>query len=213
MKGRSHKWSKAELRWVQAHAKDVRSVAHAEFQRRFERPEITIQAYASLCKRMGWLTGRDGRYVKGGVPSNKGKPCREGQGGRHPNAQRTQFKAGREPHNTKHLGHERVSKDGYTEISVAETNPHTGYGRRYVLKHRWLWEQVNGSVPKGMALKCLDGNRLNTDPANWIAVPRGIIPRLAGRWQTVAYDGAPDELKPAILAAAKIKHKAKEVRK
>jgi hypothetical protein len=31
-----------------------------------------------------------------------------------------------------------------------------------------------------MALKCLDGNKQNTDPSNWEAVPRALLPRLAG---------------------------------
>lgn len=114
------------------------------------------------------------------MPANKGKKCPEGVGGRHPNARRSQFKKGQEPHNTKHLGHERLSKDGYVEISVAETNPHTGYGRRYVHKHVHLWEALNGPVPEGHCLKSLDGDRTNTAPANWIAIPRGALPRLNG---------------------------------
>lgn len=208
MKGQRIQYSKDELAWIEAHAKDPRPVAHTEFQRVFDRYDVQLGAYASLCKRMGWLTGRDGRFAKGSVAHNAGKTCAPGEGGRHPNSQRTQFKPGREPHNTKYLGHERVTKDGYIEISVAERNPHTGYDRRYVQKHRWLWEKVNGPVPEGMALKCLDGNRRNTNPTNWEAVPRGLLPRLAGRW-TAPYDSAPDELKPAILAVAKLKHKVK----
>lgn len=120
------------------------------------------------------------------------------------NSARTQFKKGGVPPNVKYLGHERVSKDGYVEISVAETNPHTGYGRRYVLKHKHLWEQLHGPVPAGHALKCLDGNRLNTDPSNWTPVSRGLMPLLNGRWGP-NYDQAAPELKPVLLTLAKLK--------
>nr|WP_282576146.1 HNH endonuclease [Sinorhizobium meliloti] len=52
-------------------------------------------------------------------------------------------------------------------ISIDQKNPHTGFERRYVLKHRYLWEQKNGPLPAGTRLRCLDGDRQNTDPSNW----------------------------------------------
>jgi hypothetical protein len=149
--------------------------------------------------------GRQGigtRFVKGQVPANKGKPMPF-----HPNSAATRFKKGQLPHNTKWAGHERVTQDGYIEISVEQTNPHTGFGRRYVLKHRWEWEKANGPVPAGMALKCLDGNKQHTDPSNWDLVPRALLPRLNGK-SGRAYDQAPNELKPTILAVAKLEHAA-----
>jgi hypothetical protein len=72
------------------------------------------------------------------------------------NSAATQFKKGGVPPNAKFLGYERVSKDGYIEISINQKNPHTGYERRFVLKHKYLWETQNGPVPAGMCLKCLD---------------------------------------------------------
>lgn len=162
------------------------------------------------------MTGRTGCFAKGQEPPNKGKKCPPGKGGNHPNARRTQFRKGNLPHNTNYLGHERTDpKDGYVYVSVAETNPHTGFERRYVLKHRWLWERRNGPLPQGMALKCLDGNRANCDPSNWEAVPRAILPRLAGgnRYRHILdYDSAPDELKPTILAVAKLEHRARSLK-
>ena len=53
--------------------------------------------------------------------------------------------------------HERINVDGYVEMSIAETNPYTGYERRYVHKHVHLWEASNGPVPKDHCLKCVDG--------------------------------------------------------
>lgn len=212
MKGHPIAYSAEELAWLSENRTMPISEYHAAFVARFGRDVSAINLHA-LRKRKGWRTGRTGQFAKGSVPSNKGKSCPPGIGGRHPNARKTQFKKGQEPHNTKFAGHERISKDGYVEISVDERNPYTGFKRRYVLKHRWLWEKAHGPVPDGYALKCL-GDKLNTDPSNWELVPRAILPRLnGGRHKTrVAYDEAPDELKPTIMAVAKLEHRARDVK-
>jgi hypothetical protein len=211
MKGKAIHYNAAEMAWLEANHPMVIGEYHAEFVAQFSRSDVEPMHLHSLRKRKGWATGRTGRFTKGAAPHNKGKECAPGTGGRHPNSRRTQFKAGRLPHNTHYLGHERVSKDGYVEISVDETNPHTGFERRYVLKHRWLWEQKNGPVPDGMSLKCLDGDKLNTDPSNWEALPRGLLPRLNGRFGR-DYDSAPAELKPTILAISKLEHRTRQKR-
>lgn len=212
MKGRDIPYSRAEMAWLESNRSMVISEYHKGFVAKFGRDDVSAINLHSLRKRKGWKTGRTGCFVKGQEPPNKGKRCPPGTGGRHPNARRTQFKKGHEPHNTNYLGHERVSKDGYVEISIDETNPYTGFERRYVLKHRWQWEQKHGPLAPGMALKCLDGNKANTDPSNWEAVPRALLPRLnGGRGKThVAFDGAPAELKPTILAVAKLEHQIRE---
>lgn len=209
MKGHPIRYSAEEWTWLEANRAMVISDYHRAFCEAFGRADVSAVNLHSLRKRKGWRTGRTGCFVKGQEPVNKGKPCAPGTGGRHPNAQRTQFRKGQRPHNTNYLHHERVSKDGYVEISVDQTNPYTGFERRYVLKHRWLWERANGPVPDGHALKCIDGNKLNTDPSNWEVIPRALLPRLNGRFGR-GYDEAPAELKPAILAVAKIEHKLRE---
>lgn len=210
MKGYPISYSVEEMAWLKANRLLVISEYADKFEAKFGR-RVDPKNLHALRKRKGWRTGRTGCFVKGQAPVNKGVPCEPGKGGRHPNARRTQFKKGNLPHNTHYLGHERLSKNGYVEISVDEINPHTGFERRYVLKHRWLWEKVNGPVPKGHALKCL-GDKLNTDPSNWELVPRAILPRLAGgtRKSYVAYDDAAPELKPVILAVAKLEHQLRE---
>lgn len=175
---------------------------------RFGRADVTDDHVKALCTRKGWKTGRTGCFEKGAVPANKGKkmPC-------NPNSARTQFKKGHRPVNLAEIGHEYVSaKDGYTYLCIAETNPHTGAAQRFVMKHRYLWEQANGPVPAGQCLKSIDGNRQNCDPSNWICIPRALLPRLSGRW-SLAYDDAPPELKPVLLTAAKLQHAAREQRR
>lgn len=211
MKGRPISYSAAELAWLSDNRTLPISDYAAGFAAAFGRADVCAGHLHALRKRKGWKTGRTGQFAPGTVPPNKGKPCLPGQGGRHPNARKTQFRKGNQPHNTKFAGHERVSKDGYVEISIEEVNPHTGFERRYVLKHRCLWELQNGPVPEGMSLKCRDGDRLNTEPSNWVLIPRALLPRLNGRFGR-GYDTAPADLKPTILAVAKLEQAAREAR-
>jgi hypothetical protein len=205
MKGRQIKYSAAELAFVKQRKTMKRSTLHAKFVRAFARQDVSEIHIKALCKRKGWMTGRTGCFEKGIVPHNKGKPH---PAARLPNSARHQFKKGHLPHNTNYLGHERVSKDGYVEISVDEVNPHTGFERRYVLKHRWAWEKMHGPLPDGMCLKC-KGDQLNTEPSNWEMVPRALLPRLNGRFGR-GYDAAPNDIKPTIMAVVKLEHQIRE---
>lgn len=186
MKGRDIPYSPKELAWIKRHGTLPRREAHARFCERFNRRDISFQNFTALCIRKHWRTGRTGQFPNGHLP-----------------------------HNTKWLGHERLSKEGYVELSIAETNPHTGFWRRYVLKHQYGWERQHGPVPAGHVLKCLDGNRRNTDPANWTPIPRALLPFLNGH-HGPHYDQAAPAVKPAILTLAKLKRaryaKTKETR-
>jgi hypothetical protein len=202
MKGHRIRYSRAELAWLEAN----RLLPIADYRRGFLAAfgrDVCAHNLHQLRKRRGWRTGRTGHFAKGSTPANKGKRMPF-----NPNSAATRFKKGQLPLNTKYLGHERLSKDGYVEISVAETNPHTGFERRYVLKHKHLWEKANGPVPDGMALKCL-GDRSNTDPSNWVLIDRAILPRLNGgpHKSFMLFDQASPELRPAILAVAQLAHR------
>ena len=206
MRGRRIPYSTAELAWIKAHRTWPRRQAHAAFCHRFERDDVSLKNFEALCLRRGWTTGRTG-FEPGQVPWNKG--------GKMPfnvNNARTRFKKGNPAPNAKYPGHERLDKDGYILISVPGINPYTGYERHYVRKHHHLWELRNGPVPEGWCLKCRDGDKTNTDPSNWIAIPRGMLPRLNGRYGR-DYDNAPPDLKPSIMATARLEHRAQEAQK
>lgn len=200
-------YSPEELAWIKKNCKRPRPQAHARFCALFGREDVSLSNYSALCKRNGWLTGRPGHFEKGKPSWNKGKPHPF-----HANSAATQFKKGCVPANRKPIGDERIGKDGYIEMKVPVANPYTGSSTRYMHKHRYLWEQANGPLPKGMALKSLDGNRQNCDPANWIAIPLALLPRLNGRFGR-NYDGAPTELKPVIMTIAKLEHGARQKRR
>ena len=202
-------YSAAELAWIKANSKRQRPDSYAEFLKIFGRTDVSFSNYSALCKRNGWFTGQSGRFIKGQGSWNRGQRMPF-----HPNSAATRFKSGQVARNLEPIGTERIDRDGYIKVKVAQVNPYTGAFGHFVHKHRHRWEEVNGPLPKGMALKCLDGDRRNCDPSNWIAVPRALLPRLAGgRLGRLPYDEAPAELKPALLAIAKLEHAARERRK
>ncbi|MDF2141226.1 HNH endonuclease [Paenirhodobacter sp. CAU 1674] len=207
MKGRAISYSALELVFIQVRADLPRRELHAEFCRHFGRQDVTLDQLKALCKRKGWLTGRSGCFPKGHVPANKGK-----QMPFHPNSARTRFQKGQRPINKYDVGHETVDRDGYVRICVDRPNPWTGHRTHMAFKHRELWVATNGPVPDGHRLKCIDGNKRNTDPTNWEAVPMALAPRLNGKYGR-GYDGAPPDLKPTILAVAKLEHRVRELKR
>lgn len=204
--GRHRNFSPVEVAWLRDNCtlkiKDYR----AAFCARFERTDVSPHQLHALRKRKKWKTGRDGRFNKGAVPWSKGKKL-----GNNAGSARTQFRKGELPHNAKGPGHESIGEDGYVWIVTDRRNPWTGASTWRVHKHRWIWEQKHGPVPDGHALKCIDGNKLNTDPSNWELVPRGLLPRLNGK-SGRNYDGAPSEVKPTIMAVAKLEHRLAAVK-
>lgn len=213
MKGKAIPYSPAEMAWLEANHSLAIGDYHAAFVAAFGRFDVTAANLNSLRERQGWKTGRTGRFDKGAVPFNKGQQCLPGQGGRHPNSRKTQFQAGTRQGVAvrlyKPIGTERISKDGYRERKIHDGMP---LQSRWRAVHLLNWEAENGPVPKGMALKCVDGDRSNVATANWIAISRSLLPRLAGgrHKKLVAYDQAAPELRPAILAAAQLDHMARK---
>jgi hypothetical protein len=142
-------------------------------------------------------SGRTGRFVKGQTSWNLGE-----KGYMGPNA--TSFQKGQIPHNHQPLWSERVGKDGYVEMSVPERDPYTGSHTRYKHKHIWLWEQANGPKPKGMAVIFKDGDKSNFDTENLALVTRAELLAM----NLHGYKDQPAELKPTVLALAKVEAKA-----
>jgi hypothetical protein len=200
-KGRHLKYTEAEIAWLRDHSTMEINTWCAAFREAFGRDDITPAKLHSMRKRMGWKTGRTGQFGPGHVPWTKGRKLPYNAG-----SARTQFKKGQLPHNYRGPGHESVDDEGYVWIIIDERNPWTGAATRRIHKHRWLWEQANGPVPDGYVLKCL-GERSNTDPSNWELVPIGLLPRLNGK-SGRDYDHAPAELRPTIMAVAKLEHAA-----
>ena len=108
-------------------------------------------------------SGTKGHFSKGHVPANKGKKMSPEI---YEKVKHTMFQKGHAPQNHRPVGSERVSRDGYIEIKVAEPD-------KWKLKHRVLWEESRGKIPKGSILIFLDGNKQNVVLDNLRLIERG----------------------------------------
>ncbi len=208
MKGRRIEWTADELAWIEANRQLARQEIYTGFCKRFGRTDVSPGALAGLCRRRGWLTGRTGRFPKGHSPANKGKKMPF-----NTNSAAHRFKPGNRSGMANRLykpvGTERVTQEGYVERKIHDGLP---LQSRWRAVHLIEWEKANGKLPEGMCLKCLDGNRANIAASNWTAIPRALLPRLCGK-SGRDFDHAAPEVKPAIMAVARLEHATREARK
>jgi hypothetical protein len=110
------------------------------------------------------------RFVKGSVSHNKGKKLSEFMS---PEAiercKAGQFKVGQDPHNTRPIGWERITLDGYTEVKVRHSDNSKD---NFELKHRMVWAENFGPIPEGMVVEFIDNNKRNFEPTNLRIVTR-----------------------------------------
>ena len=116
--------------------------------------DLGIESSREKIQRAGYEASKSpasiaARFQNGSVPLNKGKKVSPEI---YAKMQPTMFKIGQTPANHRDVGSERVNVDGYIEIKVAEPN-------RWRLKHRVIWEQVNGAIPKGYNVQFKNHNR------------------------------------------------------
>jgi hypothetical protein len=193
-----HFWSQEQLAWLRENYQVMSRSQLAQEVRAVFDLDVTYKQVVAALKNHKIRCSRTGRFESGQKAWNDGL-----KGSISVN--RTSFRPGRTPHNTKQLWHERVNVDGYVEIQVPETNPHTGYKHRYKHKHVWLWEQQQEEkVPAGHAVIFKDGDSRNFDSDNLVLVTRAelLVMNLHG------YKDAPEELKPSIMALARVEAKA-----
>lgn len=111
-------------------------------------------------------SGLTGQFKKGHVSHNKGKKQAEYMSKEAiERTKATRFKKGNRPQNYRPLGSERINKDGYIEVKVADPN-------KWQLKHRYVYEQHYGTIPDGYNIMFADKNKLNLDINNLILISK-----------------------------------------
>ena len=129
------------------------------------------------------------KRLEGDLHSIRSRLCKK------PN--RGHFKLGNLPYNTKHDGHERISKDGYRMMRLSVGN--------FKLTHLHLWEQENGPLPEGYCLRCIDGDILNVTPSNW-----RLITRIENMYLNCKYKPH-NELIPSMVLVKQLNNKLKTI--
>lgn len=184
MKGKAIIYSPQELAFVEKHSKLPRKTLHQRFVSQFARTDINQSALTALCRRNGWLTGRNGRFEKGHTPAPNAKP-------KGPN--KTSFKKGSTPHNWKPVGSTRISKDGYIEVKTKEP-------KTWEQQHIINWRAVHGPIPAGHCLSFIDGNKANVDTTNLELINRNTLLQ-TNKLQPALH---PAELQQTIKATGKL---------
>lgn len=113
-------------------------------------------------------SGLTGYFEKGHVPKNKGKKMNPEQ---YKKCAGTMFKKGNVPHNHRPVGSERVGKDGYIQVKVADPN-------KWKQKHVVIYEEHYGSISKGNKVIFLDRNIRNFNIENLACVTSAVLVRL-----------------------------------
>ncbi len=119
----------------------------------------TIKSYKANNKLNSGLTGK---FRKGQTPHNKGKKMPKEV---YEKVKHTMFANGNVPPNHRPVGSERISKDGYIEVKVAEPN-------KWRLKQRVVYEEAKGKIPEGCTIIFLDGNKQNCNIDNLRCITR-----------------------------------------
>lgn len=193
----NHKYTDEEKAFLVEYAKGhYRKEIVEEFNKRFEF-QITEGRVKAFMRKYGLKTGFTGRFEKGHIPANKGKKgfCAEG-------SKKTWFKKGNTPKNHKPVGSERITKDGYIEVKIAEPN-------KWRMKHLSEWEKANGKIPKGYCIVFLDNDRKNCDIENLHMVSRREH-LILNQSKMVHYEG---ELKKTAINIAKLQIATSERKK
>jgi hypothetical protein len=167
-----HKYTPEQIEFIR---ENIKNMIWKELTMKFNETYGTNLSYKALVatgKRYKIQTGRTGQFPKGLTPWNKGM-----KGLSFPGMKATQFKKGNKPANWRPLGSERVSKDGYIEVKVADGR----LNKNWKAKHILLWEEQNGPVPPGHVIVFGDGNKRNFDLGNLLLVSRAQLARINQR--------------------------------
>lgn len=195
-KGIAYRYPAEHLAFIKAHCTLPRAELTAKVNSHFN-TTYSVNRIQALCKRRKWHTGRDGRFYIGHQAWNANSAgtglCKANAG-----SWSTENKP---DYNRKPLGHERLTKDGYTMIKVAEPDI-------FRLKQHVIYEQHHGSIPDQHVIRFKDSNPRNFDIHNLVAVPRGVNTILNRKYRHYL---AINEIKPVLLTMAQIDHKLREL--
>lgn len=146
---------------------------------------------------------KDSCFQKGSTPFNKGIPQADWMPTESINkTKKSRFKKGNLPHNTREDFDISLRKDkqkyAYYYIRIKKA--------KWILYHRWLWEQAYGDIPQGFNIQFKDGDTLNCDLSNLYMIDRSnqvVINKNGG-------NRIPFELQETILLIKDLKNKIYE---
>lgn len=161
-----HKWTEEECQFLKD---NVKGITLKELTNRYNKKfnmNLTESAIANRKNKLKLRSGiSGGQFEKGHIPANKGKKGYMSQE-QYEKCKATMFKKGNVPPNRRKIGSERIDKDGYVLVKIRDGH----LNKNWVLKHRLIYEQIHGKIPKNHKVVFADGNKRNFDPDNLLLV-------------------------------------------
>lgn len=102
------------------------------------------------------------RFQNGHTPANKGKKM---DAELYDRLKPSMYQKGHVPTNYRPIGSERVNRDGYIEVKVADPGI-------WKLKHRVVWEKAHGEIPVGCNVQFKNGNSQDVRLENLYLISR-----------------------------------------
>lgn len=157
-KKKQHKWSKEEKEYLALIVKgntykDITRLMNEKFAHQLSEEQIKGAIYRNKL-----TTGTSGHFKKGSIPWNLGLKG-------YMRSNKTSFKKGNIPPNYKPVGSERIIKDGYIEVKTEDPN-------KWELKHRVVYKQHYGEIPKGYNVIFADRDKRNFDIENLMLISK-----------------------------------------
>ena len=159
-----HRYSEEQKEFIITNNYGKYSKELAEMFNQHFNTNITAKEIAYFRRNNKLNSGLTGQFKKGNVPHNKGKKQIEYMSQESiERTKETRFKKGNKPKNYRPVGSERITKDGYIEVKVADPN-------KWETKNKIIYKQYFGDIPEGHKIIYADGNKLNNDINNLIIV-------------------------------------------
>lgn len=159
-----HRYSEEQKEFIITNNYGKYSKELAEMFNQHFNTNITAKEIAYFRKNNKLNSGLTGQFKKGNVAHNKGKKQIEYMNQESiERTKATRFKKGNKPKNYRPVGSERITKDGYIEVKVADPN-------KWETKNKIIYKQYFGDIPEGHKIIYADGNKLNNDINNLILV-------------------------------------------
>ena len=159
-----HRYSEEQKEFIITNNYGKYSKELAEMFNQHFNTNITAKEIAYFRRNHKLNSGLTGQFKKGNVAHNKGKKQIEYMSQESiERTKKTRFKKGNKPKNYRPVGSERITKDGYIEVKVADPN-------KWETKNKIIYKQYFGDIPKGHKVIYADGNKLNNDINNLILV-------------------------------------------
>jgi hypothetical protein len=187
----NHYWTTKQLeRFQELYREHSLTVCRDKLNEEFQL-NLSINQLKAATSNHNIRSGRTGCFPKGSTPWNKGKrfDC--------PGSRATRFKKGNRPQTYLPVGSEVVRTDGYLAVKVADPN-------KWRLKHRLIWEETHGPIPRGYVLLFLNQDKTDVRLENLVLIKRSRL-AVANRYGLLSQSA---ELTKSGLLVAEVKHKA-----